>query len=134
MGSFAEDFTFDFVSQFLKISFKDNGLGRSLAHGSEKVKMAAWLAAQSMAPQVENYAKINAPWTDQTGNARNGLAARPYRSGDEIGIIVYHQVDYGIFLETLYSGKFAIINPTIEHMTPIVMATYNRMLERITWK
>jgi hypothetical protein len=102
-----------------------------LRKGAEKVKFAANLAAQSMAPEVENYMKINAPWTDQTSNARNGLAARAYRDRDEIGIVLYHQVTYGIWLETRFGGKYAIIEPTIEAMSPKVMARFERILDRI---
>lgn len=84
-----------------------------------------------MAPEVESYMKINAPWTDRTSNARNGLAARAYDENDEVGIVLFHQVDYGIWLETRFGGRYAIIDPTIEVMGPKVMARYNRLLERI---
>jgi hypothetical protein len=96
-----------------------------------KVLQAAHIAAQSMAPEVENYMKVNAPWTDQTSNARNGLAARAYRDQDQIGIVLYHQVSYGIWLETRFGGKYAIIQPTIDAMSPKVMARFERILDRI---
>jgi hypothetical protein len=61
------------------------------------------------------HAKVNAPWTDQTGNARSGL-----NSGVSIGLnqdfwelYVAHSVFYGIYLETRFSGKYQIIAPTI---------------------
>lgn len=127
----AEDFTADFITRFIQIRFRDHGLGKGIKGGAKKAMDAAWIAAKQMAPEVEAYAKINAPWTDQTGNARAGLAARAYRDGKEIGIIIYHQVPYGIWLETRWNGKYAIINPTIEHMGPMVMARFNRILERI---
>lgn len=92
---------------------------------------AAMVTAQSCAPDVENYMKMNAPWQDQTGNARNGLFARPYREGDEVGIDLGHSVDYGIWLEVRWSGRYAIINPTIDAMGPIVMRRYERMLDRM---
>jgi hypothetical protein len=84
-----------------------------------------------MAPEVESYMKNNAPWTDRTGNARNGLAARAYESGNEVGIVLYHQVSYGIWLEVRWSGRYAIINPTIEEMGPRVMQQFSNLLERI---
>ncbi len=130
--SVGEEFTLQYVSEFIRISFRDRGMGRNLSRkGSEKLMDAAWAAVSQMAPEVENYAKINAPWTDRTGNARNGLAARAYRQGKEIGIIIYHQVPYGIWLEVRWSGRYAIINPTIEAMGPAVMARANRLMERI---
>jgi hypothetical protein len=82
------------------------------------------------APKVESYAKLNAPWTDQTTNARNGLLAVAAKNGDEHSITLAHRVPYGIFLEVRFAGKFAIILPTIEHFFPLVMNTLNRLLER----
>lgn len=108
-----------------------DGITPALKTAKERTLRAANAAAQSMAPEVENYAKINAPWNDQTGNARNGLAARAYQDRDEVGIVIYHQVSYGIWLETRFGGKNAIIEPTIQAMSPKVMARFDRLLERI---
>lgn len=112
------------------IVWKD-GVRPAMKTGAAKVLRAAKLASQAMAPEVENYMKLNAPWDDQTGNARNGLAARAYQDKDEIGIVLYHQVSYGIWLETRFGGKYAIIEPTIEAMSPKVMARYERILDRL---
>lgn len=120
----------DIGKGFAMLLFKDSLTG-TLKRGPKVTKEAAWTTAQYMAPRVENYMKMNAPWTDQTANARNGLAARAYREGDEVGIVLYHQVPYGVYLETRWDGRYAIINPTIEAMGPEVMAMYDRMLERM---
>lgn len=121
------------TSGYLTIVFKAQGanLLKKLEEGPKKVQQAAWIAVSSMAPEVENYAKMNAPWTDRTGNARNGLAARPFRDAQSVGVIIYHQVSYGIWLEVKWSGRYAIINPTIDAMGPAVMKRFNRILERI---
>ena len=108
-----------------------DGLIPGLEQGKAKVMRAAHIAAQAQAPEVENYMKLNAPWSDQTGNARNGLAARAYRDNDEVGIVLFHQVPYGIWLETRFGGKYAIIEPTIEAMSPTVMASFERILDRL---
>lgn len=127
------DFPFEVVKGMLTIIFKDGspGLIHNINRGGQRVKQAAWVAAASMAPLVENFAKLNAPWTDRTGNARNGLAARPFRDGDTIGIVIYHQVSYGIWLEVKWDGKYGIINPTIDAMGPQVMRRFDRLLERL---
>lgn len=127
----AGDFEVQYAGRVAEILIKDHGLGDGITRGAERMMTAAWIIAQRDAPEVENYMKINAPWTDQTGNARNGLAARAYRDRDSIGIVLYHQVDYGIYLETRFDGKFAIIGPTIDVMGPKVMRDFNRMMERI---
>lgn len=126
----ASDFLKDVGAGAVKILW-DGDLGKNFRQGPEKVRRAAWIAASSMAPEVENYMKLNAPWTDQTTNARNGLAARAYQDHDETGIVLFHQVSYGIFLETRFNGRYAIINPAIEAMSPKVMARFDRLLERI---
>ena len=126
----ARDFAVDVGGQFCKILWKD-GLSRNLQQGPAKVKKAAVVTAHRMAPEVESYMKNNAPWTDRTGNARNGLAARAYESGDEVGIVLYPQVSYGIWLEVRWSGRYAIINPTIDEMGPRVMQQFNGLLGRI---
>lgn len=106
-------------------------LRAKLRNSPERLRRAALLTTHSMSPQIESYMKLNAPWTDRTSNARNGLAARAYEDGDEIGIVLFHQVDYGIWLETRFGGRYAIIDPTIEVMGPQVMARYYRLLDRM---
>lgn len=81
-------------------------------------------------PQAENYAKQNAPWTDQTTNARNGLIARSGKTANEYWLVVAHQVPYGIYLETRWSGKYAIIGPTLEEFGPKIMNTLEGILDR----
>lgn len=115
---------------FFRMSWKDN-LTPEMKRAPGKIRRAAVLTAQSMAPQVENYMKLNAPWTDQTSNARNGLAARAYEDLTNVGIVLFHQVSYGVFLETRWGGKYSIINPTIEVMGPKVMMRFERIMDRI---
>lgn len=81
-------------------------------------------------PQVENYAKINAPWQDQTTNARNGLVATSGKEGGTHYIVLAHQVPYGIWLEVRWSGKYAIIMPTVDVFGPKVMGTLQKLLDR----
>lgn len=63
--------------------------------------------------------KLEAPWTDRTTNARNGLTAVPKHSGTSaIGFAVHqiifaHGVNYGIWLEVANSGKYQIIMPVL---------------------
>jgi hypothetical protein len=115
---------------FFNVTWKDE-LTPEMRRAPSKIKRAATIAAQSMAPEVENYMKLNAPWRDQTSNARNGLAARAYEDGSDIGIVLFHQVSYGIFLETRWGGRYSIIVPTIEVMGPKVMMRFDRIMDRI---
>lgn len=79
-----------------------------------EVAMAAYTAG--FAKEVENYAKENAPWEDRSGDARAGLKAEGRQRLTSYTIVLYHTVDYGIWLEVRWDGRYAIIVPTIVHM------------------
>lgn len=57
--------------------------------------------------------KKNAPWTDRSGNARNGLTAISRVDGKTFTLTLFHRVPYGIYLETRWQGKYRIIVPTL---------------------
>lgn len=71
--------------------------------------------------QMVEDAKQNAPWSDNTGSAREGLDADLSSAGDVYTITLFHTVDYGQWLETIQSGRFAIIMPTIEKWAPEIL-------------
>lgn len=117
-----------FASGFCTVVFDSDTLTPAIKGGAERVNRAVDTVFQFMAPQIESAAKVNAPWEDQTSNARNGLAARAGREGDMHFISLFHQVPYGIFLEVRWSGRYAIIMPTLEEWTPRVVAELNGLL------
>lgn len=59
------------------------------------------------------YMKSNAPWTDRTGAARNGLYTEFSKHGSTREILFSHSVAYGIWLEVANSGDYQIILPSI---------------------
>lgn len=75
-------------------------------------------------PMLQQYAQQHAPWTDRTGAARRGLHST-YTKQSSYNFLVHlsHGVDYGIFLEKANSGRFAILNPTVEAMLPRMTRT-----------
>lgn len=84
------------------------------------------------AVQAEAHMKTNAPWNDQTGNARNGLSAQAFHEPSiRHGITLAHGVPYGIWLEVRFEGKNAIVGPTLQEIGPQVMQTLNLALARI---
>lgn len=74
------------------------------------------------------YAQQNAPWQDQTGNARQLLDSQSRVDSHSMEIVVYHGVPYGIWLEVRWSGRYAIIIPTIETIGPEVMGALRSVL------
>jgi len=89
-----------------------DSLSSLLAGGLEEDEALA--VAESLASEIESDAQFNAPWDDRTGEARDGLEAEASMEGGEIVITLAHGVDYGQWLETIQSGRFAIIMPTLE--------------------
>ncbi len=86
-----------------------------LAVYEKKVLEAVRGVADYFAPVVEAYAKDHAPWKDETGNARQALHGFVEELGrDVVALYLAHGMDYGIFLERRWAGKYAIILPTLQ--------------------
>lgn len=118
-------------SGIFSLVWGDDSLIKSLREGDERVRAKVKAVMEYKAPQVENYMKINAPWTDQTGNARQGLRAEAFEEGSNLGIVLYGQVPYQIWLEIKNSGEYAIIGPAVETQGPEVMKSLERILGSI---
>lgn len=84
---------------------------------------------QRYQPLIENWMKDNAPWEDQTSNARQTLWTEVNDVPNQmVTIILSHGVYYGIFLELCNAGRYAIINPALDHFAPLIWADVQRML------
>lgn len=95
---------------------------------NEKAMKRLALLMEHTAPRIESYAKEHAPWTDRSSNARRGLTAVTKINGDEMSIILFHKVPYGVWLEIRWSGRYAAIMPALKwgseelnHGMPAVM-------------
>lgn len=87
--------------------------------GLNRRNQAAMVAtAKLFAPRIQAHMRNNASWTDQTGNARNGLFTSVQVSKNQTAIVLYHSVPYGVWLEVRWDGKYAIINPSIQYWAP----------------
>lgn len=81
---------FDF--DMAKMAERTHGIDR-------KVQRYTYTGMKYWSGRVESWIKHNAPWTDRTSNARNGLFATAVQEQTKFFIILGHRVDYGIFLE-----------------------------------
>ena len=98
-------------------------LVRNLGVYGKRLLTAVFDLAAYFAAKIEAYAKIHAPWTDRTANARQGLTARAFRSATAVTIVLAHLMGYGIWLEVKNQGRYAIILPTLEtHYGPLIAA------------
>ncbi len=77
------------------------------------------------------YMKTNAPWTDRTSVARNGLGAIAFKQGRRWVLNLFGRAPYQIWLEVKHGGKNAIITPTLEIWGPRVMRSMNGLIERL---
>lgn len=113
------------------ITWDDRALFNRLKTFNARADRFITAATAYHATRAVAYARQNAPWTDRTSNARNGLFARAEREAPVYRIIVGHSVPYGIWLEVRWSGRYAIIRPTIDHEGPELMKTIQPMFSKM---
>lgn len=113
------------------ITWEDRALLNNLKTFNARADRAITAAMKFHATRATAYARTNAPWTDRTTNARNGLFATAQKQPPVYRIVVGHTVPYGIWLETRWSGRYAIIRPTIDHEGPQVMRTVSALYSRM---
>lgn len=83
------------------------------------------------ATRGESYMRKSARWRDQTSNARNGLHTSTLHTTKQHTIVFAHGVNYGIWLEVRWAGKYAVILPSVQKTGAEVMGTLNKAMERI---
>ncbi len=119
------------AGSFVKVEIEKGQIMALLLNGSDKVNRAIAATLQRQAVAAENWMKGNAPWTDRTGNARNGLSAQAVSQGSSHAIDLLHQVPYGLWLEVRFEGRNAIIEPALTEFGPRVMQALNGTMERL---
>lgn len=87
----------------------------------QKIQKDTQDAMENLAKEMEAYAKQNAPWQDDSTDARSGLKAKAIHGPDNTTIFLGHTMPYGIWLEVRWGGKFAIIVPTLRQFAPRVL-------------
>lgn len=109
-------------------------LAKSIPNLERQVKRAVGLAVLTSEQDAVDFAKKNAPWTDRTGNARAGLHAT-HEFGPEDNfyaeLIIAHSVFYGIYLEIRFSGKYAILMPTVNYIGPVIIRKIESLLAKM---
>jgi hypothetical protein len=92
-----------------------------------KIALAAY-GQMELAPRMQAYARSNAPWHDISGNARASLKGGTLIRGNKIIIYIAGGMDYSVWLELANDGKYAILDPTIEHFKAEARRTYERIM------
>lgn len=111
--------------------FTIDTLSRGVANFTFKTMNGIDEIVRDFAAELVEYAQENAPWEDQTGDARAGLSAEGETKNGGFELSLFHTVDYGIWLEVRWGGKYAIIIPTIEAKGPELFDRMNNLISEI---
>lgn len=109
----------------------DRSLFTNIAQLDAKIIRGMVAVHEYTRPRVESFAKANAPWQDQTTNARNSLNARTEHTARSASTIIAHGVPYGIWLEVRFGGVNGIILNTIRTMGVELMANMRTLFARM---
>lgn len=101
---------------------------RWLDNAETKSQVAIKMFAQEGAKKFENYAKINRPWTDRTGHAKQRLVGYVETFSDKTRINIAHGVYYGVFLELCNNKRFAILQKTVNAISPEILRGFKKLL------
>ncbi len=111
--------------------FDFDTLTPSLKEFLPKVDARVDLAFDLMETVAETQMRSKAPWHDNTGNARAGLRATHLSEPMVVHrLVLYHTMDYGYWLEIRWSGKYAIIGPTMFDIAPVIAANVATAVNR----
>lgn len=113
--------------------WKAGTLTKNMGMMDKKFKRSMTALTEYYGTKIEGAARRDAPWQDQTANARTGLSTVVEHSTDFTThtIVLFHRVPYGIWLEVARDGKYRIIIPTINEQGKLLMQTLNGLIERL---
>lgn len=94
----------------------------------QAVHQAVLAICERRKPEIVNWMKIYAPWTDRTGNARQTLWADTVSTLTTVILFMDHGMDYGYWLETRNAGRYAIVSRAVDHWAPIIMRDIQELL------
>lgn len=114
------------------LDFDRRQLGRNLERLPDEVDGMIHAVMVYQSTKALGHMKTTAKWTDRTGNARNGLGtAVEWVPKERHTIRLFHRMWYGIFLETRWAGRFAIILPTIQQFGPDTMRLLDKLFRKL---
>lgn len=113
--------------------FQVDTLSEGLAKFQFKTANRMGEIAGDFAEELLEYARANAPWGDRTGDARAGLDYEVSLRNESLEVSLFHTVDYGIWLEIRWGGRYAIIIPTVEQKGSELLDRMNNILSEIIY-
>lgn len=111
------------------VKYNDREIRDKIENFDEKVDEMLEFIVNYHAAQGQARMKLEAPWTDRTSAARNGLFTVVRKDGKGSYAIVFsHSVSYGIWLEVKFSGRDAVVAPTIQKVGVELMEDIRRRI------
>lgn len=107
-------------------------LAKAIEKYGDQFMEALYGLAERSGVKIQNEMRINASWTDRTGQARGnlfGVIERPRHKKWLVRIYAVHGVPYGVFLELRYGGRYAIIIPTLLRLGPQIIKDVQAMIK-----
>lgn len=102
----------------MSFKFDVSNITKGLAEREIKTRTALNVYGNTVGKKMEAHAKSNRRWTDNTGNARNGLQGKSEPTAEGVRVSIRHGVTYGIYLEYCNERRYAILEPTVKAITP----------------
>lgn len=109
--------------------WKSDTLTKNMKNFPRTLDRAITAAVEYTATHGEATMRRNASWTDRTGNARAGLHTSTEHAANFHRIIFAHSVPYGIWLEVRWSGRYAILLPTMRSEGERLMRLLSKLLD-----
>lgn len=114
------------------IVIRRDTLTRGIENFNPQAERAIRMVLEYWAARAVTQMRQNAEWTDRTANARNGLASQTYVEENSAALVLFHTMPYGIWLEIRWSGRYAIIGPTLNEIAPKVLRMVGEAILRNT--
>lgn len=106
----------------IRVKYDDTVLRENLENADKIYEEMIGFIVDYHAAKGQAAMKANAPWTDRTSAARNGLFTVVEKGNGGYTIIFSHTMHYGFWLEVKFSGRDAIIMPTVKSQGHALMS------------
>lgn len=112
----------------MKLDMSD--LFKKMDTHESKLKKAVVLYAKTSGLKLEGIAKEDAPWTDQTGNARNSLKGGADEIPNGAEIFLSGNMEYSKYLEHGFGRDYAVIEDTVTQNADAILKGLGKILNK----
>ncbi len=102
----------------ININIDISQVSQNLDGLTERLLQQIGVLGEATGQKMKAHAQTNAPWTDRTGDARNRLEYQSKKDETGVTISLFHQVEYGIYLELCNNENYAILKNSRDAILP----------------